>query len=165
MAEIKDFQCTYDNSAGINSEVTRGLGLTFPDAYLRGDTMAALSRALKEHDKAAFCELPFCHTVEAEAMGGIINYGNEVTGPRAKEYICTAPEELLDLPEIDFSKGTLTYVDIDFTEYRKQTETKTVLRNVSLPDWLSHEAEHAGINISKVLQDALVNLLHVKQNL
>ncbi len=67
--------------------------------------------------------------------------------------------------EIDFSKGTLTYVDIDFTEYRKQTETKTVLRNVSLPDWLSHEAEHAGINISKVLQDALVNLLHAKQNL
>mgnify|MGYP002508961262 CR=1 FL=1 len=107
MAEIKDFQCTYDNSAGINSEVTKGLGLTFPDAYLRGDTMAALSRALKEHDKAAFCELPFCHTVEAEAMGGVINYGNELAGPRAKEYICTAPEELLDLPEIDFSKGRI----------------------------------------------------------
>lgn len=107
MAEIKDFQCTYDNSAGISGEVTKGLGLTFPDAYLHGDTMAALSKALKEHDGAAFCELPFCHTVEAEAMGGIINYGNELAGPRAKEYICTKPEELLELPEIDFTKGRI----------------------------------------------------------
>lgn len=107
MAEMKDFQCTYDNSAGISSEVTEGLNLTFPDAYLHRDTMAVLSRALKAHDNAAFCELPFCHTVEAEAMGGIINYGNEVAGPRAKEYICTAPEDLLKLPEIDFSTGRI----------------------------------------------------------
>ncbi len=107
MAEMKDFQCTYNNSAGISGEVTEGLNLTFPDAYLHRDTLAALSKALKKHDNAAFCELPFCHTVEAEAMGGIINYGNEVTGPRAKEYICTAPEELLKLPEIDFSSGRI----------------------------------------------------------
>ncbi len=110
MAGIKDFQCTYDNSAGISGEITKGLDLTFPDAYLHGDTMAALSKALKEHDGAAFCELPFCHTVEAEAMGGIINYGNEVAGPRAKEYICTAPEELLKLPAIDFSAGRIREV-------------------------------------------------------
>lgn len=107
MAKIKDFQCTYDNSAGISGEVTEGLDFTFPDAYLHWDTMAALSKALKTHDNAAFCELPFCHTVEAEAMGGIINYGNEAAGPRAKEYICTAPEELLQLPEIDFSAGRI----------------------------------------------------------
>lgn len=107
MAEIKDFNCTYDNSAGISAEVTKGLKLTFPDAYMHADTMAALARALKEHDGAAFCELPFCHTVEAEAMGGIINYGNDKTGPRAKEYICTSPEEILELPAIDFSKGRI----------------------------------------------------------
>ena len=107
MGEIKDFNCTYDNSAGINGEVTEGLGLTFPDAYLHADTMAKLSRALKEHDGAAFCELPFCHTVEAEAMGGLVNYGNDKTGPRAKEYICTKTEELLELQPIDFSKGRI----------------------------------------------------------
>lgn len=110
LAKIKDFQCTYDNSAGISGEVTKDLGLTFPEAYLKWDTMAALSKALKEYDKAAFCELPFCHTVEAEAMGGIVNYGNEVAGPRAKEYICTAPEEILKLPAIDFSVGRIHQV-------------------------------------------------------
>ncbi len=107
MAEIKDFNCTYDNSAGINEKVTKDLNLTFPDAYLHADTMAVLAAALKEHDGAAFCELPFCHTVEAEAMGGVINYGNEKAGPRAKEYVCSSVEELLALPGIDFANGRI----------------------------------------------------------
>ena len=90
MAEIKDFNCTYDNSVGVSADVTEGLSLTFPDAYLHWDTMAKLSKALKEHDGAAFCELPFCHTVEAEAMGGIINYGNDFSYNLVTEF----PESL-----------------------------------------------------------------------
>lgn len=107
---MQDFKCTYGNSAGIREEVTNRTHLTFPDAYKHAETMAELSQVLKECDKAPFCELPFCHTVEAEAMGGIINYGNEKTGPRAKEYLCTEIEEILDLPEIDFEKGRIQEV-------------------------------------------------------
>lgn len=107
MADIKDFICTYDNSAGITEEVTKKLNLTFPDAYLYSDSMVELSIALKEHDQAVFCEMPFCHTVEGEAMGGKITYGDGKTGPRAKEYVCNSLEEVLDLPRIDFSKGRI----------------------------------------------------------
>ncbi len=67
--------------------------------------------------------------------------------------------------DIDFSKGILTYVDVDFTEYRKRVDTKTVRRNVALPGWLDYEAEHAGINVSRVLQEALMNVLNVKRNI
>lgn len=122
MGEIKEFYCTYGNSVGISEDVTEGLGLTFPEAYLHCDSMVRLSKALKEHDGASFCELPFCHTVEAEAMGGIINYGNAVTGPRAKEYICTSVEELLELPEMDFSKGRIHEVLLACKELRSQGE-------------------------------------------
>ena len=100
---IQDFKCTYGNSAGIREAVTNRTNLTFPDAYKHAETMAELAQVLKECDKAPFCELPFCHTVEAEAMGGIINYGNEKTGPRAKEYLCTDIEEILELPAINFA--------------------------------------------------------------
>ena len=79
MSDMKDFKCTYANSVGISEEVTEKLSLTFPDAYLHWDTMAQVALALKETDGAGFCELPFCHTVEAEAMGGLVNYGNEKT--------------------------------------------------------------------------------------
>ena len=122
MADIKDFRCTYANSAGISEEVTSKLNLTFPDAYLHWDTMAAISLALKETDGAGFCELPFCHTVEAEAMGGIVNFGNEKIGPRAKAYICTKPEELLDLKEMDFSQGRLHEVLLACRHLRKNGE-------------------------------------------
>ena len=53
----------------------------------------------------------------------------------------------------------------DFTEYRKRVDTKTVRRNVALPGWLDYEAEHAGINVSRVLQEALMNVLNVKRNI
>lgn len=70
-----------------------------------------------------------------------------------------------DTEDIDFSKGILTYVDVDFSEYRKKVDTKTVRRNVALPSWLNYEAEHAGINVSRVLQEALINVLDVKRTL
>jgi predicted RNase H-like HicB family nuclease len=67
--------------------------------------------------------------------------------------------------DIDFSAGVLTYVDVDFTEYRKKVDTKTVRRNVALPSWLNYEAEHSGINVSRVLQEALINTLHLEQRM
>lgn len=70
-----------------------------------------------------------------------------------------------DTEDIDFSKGILTYVDVDFSEYRKKVDTKTVRRNVALPSWLNYEAEHAGINVSRVLQEALMNVLNVKKSI
>ena len=55
--------------------------------------------------------------------------------------------------------------DIDFSEYRKKVDTKTVRRNVALPSWLNYEAEHAGINVSRVLQEALMKTLNVNRNI
>lgn len=110
MGKIIDFNCTYDNSVGINKEVTKKVDLQFPQAYKSWDSMALISEELKKYDKSNFCELPFCHTVEGEAMGGIINYGDENIGPRAKDYICTTAQEILDLPEIDYSKGRISEV-------------------------------------------------------
>lgn len=110
MSKIIDFKCTYDNSIGIYEEVTQFMDLQFPDAYKHWDSMAILSEELKKHDNAMFCELPFCHTIEGEAMGGSINYGDENIGPRAKDYICTTAEEILALPEIDYTKGRISEV-------------------------------------------------------
>lgn len=54
----------------------------------------------------------------------------------------------------------VTYVDIDFEEYRRKADNRAVRRNVSLPAWLDHEASKAGINVSAVLQEALKNQLN-----
>ncbi|MBO5523078.1 MAG: type II toxin-antitoxin system HicB family antitoxin [Roseburia sp.] len=73
--------------------------------------------------------------------------------------------------DIDVSKGTfaedgqgcLSLVDIDFTEYRRKIDNKTVRRNVTLPNWLNQEAEKAHINVSRVLQEALMMKLGVSR--
>lgn len=80
--------------------------------------------------------------------------------------IPSTPEKAIQIAKqdtevLDFSTGFLTYVDVDFTEYRRKMDTRTVRRNVTLPSWLNYEAEHAGINVSKVLQDALMNVLNL----
>lgn len=38
-----------------------------------------------------------------------------------------------DTENVDFSQGVLTYVDVNFSEYRKKVDTKTVRKNVALP--------------------------------
>ncbi len=78
------------------------------------------------------------------------------------------PSEMRD---IDVTKGTfaedgngcLSLVDIDFVEYRRKIDNKTVRRNVTLPNWLNQEAEKAHINVSRVLQEALMMKLGVSR--
>lgn len=56
----------------------------------------------------------------------------------------------------------ISLVDVDFAEYRRKNDIRTVRRNVSLPSWLNVEAEKAGINVSSVLQRALKQELHIQ---
>lgn len=53
----------------------------------------------------------------------------------------------------------VTLVDVDFADYRKRVDNKAVKKNCTIPYWLSVEAEKAGINYSRILQDALVSIL------
>lgn len=73
------------------------------------------------------------------------------------------------IEDIEVSKGTfaedgegfVSIVDIDFTAYRRKLDNKSVRRNVTLPNWLNREAEAAGLNVSRVLQEALMQKLEV----
>ena len=76
----------------------------------------------------------------------------------------TALEKAREDTEVfNYSTGILTFVDIDFSEYRKRMDNKTVRRNVTLPNWLNVEAEKAHINVSRVLQEALMTKLNVSR--
>jgi predicted RNase H-like HicB family nuclease len=55
----------------------------------------------------------------------------------------------------------ISLVDIDFTDYRRKVEHKSVRRNVTIPNWLNQEAEKAHLNVSKVLQEALIAKLNM----
>lgn len=75
--------------------------------------------------------------------------GKPLPQPSRLESISRGPEDIV------------TLVDVDFTEYRRQNDMRTVRRNVSLPSWLNAAAEKAGLNVSAVLQTALKQQLHL----
>ena len=103
---------------------------------------------------------------DAIGLAGISMEDNKEELPIPSDQAEAMEKVKRDTEDIDFSKGIiLTYVDVDFSEYRKKVDTKTVRRNVALPSWLNYEAEHAGINVSRVLQEALMDVLNVGRNI
>lgn len=70
---------------------------------------------------------------------------------------------ILDGTFAEDGEGCVSLVDIDFTEYRRKVDNKTVRRNVTLPNWLNQEADKANINVSRVLQEALMTKLGVSK--
>jgi len=68
-------------------------------------------------------------------------------------------EEKADDEEFTWSKGEPVFVDIDTDEYRRRLNTKAVKKNCTIPSWLNDRAEEAGVNFSRVLQDALMEKL------
>lgn len=70
------------------------------------------------------------------------------------------PSNLDDIKK-EHEDDMITLVDVDFAEYRRKMDMRTVRRNVTLPSWLNYEAEKSGINVSAVLQEGLKRALHV----
>lgn len=56
----------------------------------------------------------------------------------------------------------VTLVDIDFSEYRRKVDNRAIKKNCTIPYWLSVEADKAGINYSRLLQEAISNTLGIK---
>lgn len=61
-------------------------------------------------------------------------------------------------------KGDITtLVDIDFADYRKKVDNRAVKKNCTIPYWMSVEADKAGVNYSRLLQDAIISFLGISK--
>lgn len=123
MKKLVDYTCAFQGDIGFSEEILQRTQLSFPQAYKDAASMVQLSLEVKNERRADFCMLPFCHTVEAESLGGSINYGNGRIGPRAKDYTYHNAEALLDLPQIDFTTGRIAQVLKACSILREQGET------------------------------------------
>lgn len=74
-----------------------------------------------------------------------------------------APSALSSVQK-ESDSDVITLVDVDFAEYRRKHDMKTVRRNVSLPSWLDSAAKEAEINVSAVLARALKQELQITEH-
>lgn len=68
-----------------------------------------------------------------------------------------------NISDIQPDNGITTLVDVDFDEYRRKNEMRSVKKNCTIPSWLNYEAEKANVNFSSVLQNALMKELHISR--
>ncbi|MCL2220361.1 MAG: type II toxin-antitoxin system HicB family antitoxin [Chitinispirillia bacterium] len=60
------------------------------------------------------------------------------------------------------SRGqTVSMVAADTDEYRRQNDTRSVRKTLTIPAWLNHQAEKANAPFSQILQDGLKKHLHI----
>ena len=117
-------------AALFRQEEDGGYSISFPDVdgcFSEGDNLA--------------------HAIEmaTEALGlhlsVSLDYGFEINPPTPIE-------------QLDPANGFLTYISVDPAPFREK-KVKSVKKTLTIPAWLNKEAEKAGINFSKTLQEAL----------
>ncbi|MEG1880158.1 MAG: type II toxin-antitoxin system HicB family antitoxin [Oscillospiraceae bacterium] len=68
-----------------------------------------------------------------------------------------------DVSKLMAKDGIITLVDVDFSNYRRKNDLRSVKKNCTIPSWLNVEAESAGINFSAVLQEAIKQQLNISK--
>ena len=121
----------------------------------------------KEADGFYYVEIPdFNIATQGKDIADSMEMARDAIGLMGIDFIDDGKEiPQPNSTQIKPSKNDIvTLVDVDFGEYRKKADNKAVKKNCTIPYWLNVEAEKAGINYSKVLQDAIINILGLKKN-
>lgn len=106
-------------------------------------------------------DLSGCHTTGDDLQDAI-----EMARDAVEMWLCIAEDQKEAIPKptanLQTEKGFVSWIDADTTLYRKMTDNKAVKKTLSIPSWLNAQAELSGVNFSQVLQEALVQKLHIQ---
>lgn len=104
------FKCNQNDNENIPMEIIDNTHLKFPDLHTNSKDIAYVSQNLKLYKNDRICKVPFCTTVEAEAMGANIKLGDEKNCPRISNYAYKDINELLDIEDISLERGRIKEV-------------------------------------------------------
>lgn len=104
------FKCNQNDNENIPMEIIDNTHLKFPDLHTNSKDIAYVSQNLKLYKNDSICKVPFCTTVEAEAMGANIKLGDEKNCPRISNYAYKDINELLDIEDINLQRGRIKEV-------------------------------------------------------
>lgn len=82
----------------------------WPEAHADAKSMAELSAGIYENGGFENFGVPFCMTVEAEAMGAEVFLGTKINEPRVTKYIITSVSEWSNLKKINVNEGRVKTV-------------------------------------------------------
>lgn len=109
MAVGNILKCIGKGEESIPDRILEDLGLSYKEINNDASKIATLSKTLKAYKNSPYCELPFCHTVEAEAFGSTVEFDHKL-GNRIERYAIDDINLIEDMGNLDLSKGRIAEV-------------------------------------------------------
>ncbi len=104
-------------------------------------------------------DIPGCFTTGKDLQDAI----DQITDAASIMLVDLEDDRPEDIPEatsqtdLEYPEGAiLSMIQIDTLAYRASIDTRAVRKNVSIPAWMANLADKRNINVSQVLQEALM---------
>lgn len=114
----------------------------------------------EEYIMAFFPDIPEAFT-EGDTLKEAYEMAMEVLGFALEDYKKTPPPSTIQEIQTKYPDGQVALIGIDMIAYRRKYHSKTVRKNVTIPEWLDELASKENINFSSTLTEALKEKLNV----
>src|SRR5256885_621472 len=96
-------------TVGVTVEAMKQVDATWPDSHWDPKKLARAAASTYELTGVPCCTVPFCLTLEGEALGCPLDKGSEMTQPQIMEHLETAFDEF-ELPKDFLQRGRIPVV-------------------------------------------------------
>lgn len=108
-------------------------GCKWPEAHSNPILMANLAAGVYESGAFENCGVPFCMTIEAEAMGAEVSLGTKINEPRVTEYIIDSVCDWKKLKRINVNEGRSKVVIDAIKILKEKNKDIPVIANLTGP--------------------------------
>ncbi len=108
-------------------------GVTWPNAHTDAQMMADLTEGIYENKGFENFGVPFCMTVEAEAIGAKVYMGTKVNEPRVTEYPIESVTDWEELERINLNKGRAKVVLDAIKILKEKNKDVPIIANLTGP--------------------------------
>lgn len=105
----------------------------WPQAHTDGNLMATLAEAAYTAGIFDNIGVPFCMTVEAEAMGSSVDLGDRLTEPRVIGYAASSVEQWEQIQELSLENGRIPAVLQAIKKIKQDCPDAAVMENLTGP--------------------------------
>jgi len=113
-------------ATGITVEMMDKVGLFWPEAHRDADQLAGLAESIHLCTEIECIKLPFCMTVEVEALGARIDYRTRDTVPTEAGHLYDHPDELV-IPDDFFDRGRIPAVLKAISKLRRRYDSELAI--------------------------------------
>jgi [methyl-Co(III) methanol-specific corrinoid protein]:coenzyme M methyltransferase len=113
-------------ATGITVEMMDQVGIFWPEAHSDADKLAGLAESIHLYTDIECIKLPFCMTIEVEALGAEIDYRTRDTVPTEKHHIFNQPDQLI-VPDDFFDRARVPVVLNAISQLRKKYDNEIAL--------------------------------------